>query len=128
MALKAERRQITAETLIEAAVASLKEEMAPGLDAGHAYSLAMIVRALEIARREIADDGETPAWSLLDRVYDDGEGSLERLAADIRTGAVDAKTVPDLHARLRELLLAELRIRNPRFLAGREAASDPIKG
>jgi hypothetical protein len=44
---------------------------------------------------------------------------LQRLAADIRSGKVSAKTHPDLPDKLRALVVADLKVRNPRFLKSR---------
>ena len=117
MALK----RISAETLIELAVATLRTELQPGLPAEQRYTAAMIANALEIARREILAEGETARWDLLDELYPDGDGDMKRLALDIRTGKISAATRPDLHERLRAILIEELRIRNPRFLKSRQA-------
>ena len=112
-------KPIAAETLIELAAATLRANIVPALPADKRYTAAMIASALEIARREILNSGETVEWGLLDSVYEDGEGSLQRLAADIRAGKVSDKTHPGLGARLRALVIAELEIRNPRFLESR---------
>lgn len=110
------RKQISAETLIELAARALREELAPSLPPDKRYVAAMAASALDIARREILTDGESAQWALLDKLYDDGEGSPRQLAADIRSGKLSDKTHPDLAASLRKLLVAELEIRNPRFL------------
>src|SRR5262245_41773486 len=112
-------KPIAAETLIELAAATLRADLVPALPADKRYTAAMIASALEIARREILNSGETAQWDLLDSVYQDGEGSLQRLAADIRAGKVSDKTHPGLPAKLRALVIAELEIRNPRFLESR---------
>ena len=114
-------KRISAETLIELAVATLRTELQPGLPAEQRYTAAMIANALEIARREILAEGETARWDLLDELYPDGDGDMKRLALDIRTGKVSAATRSDLHGRLRAILIEELRIRNPRFLKSRQA-------
>ena len=114
-------KRISAETLIELAIATLRTELAPHLPADKRYAAAMVVNALEIARREIKADGEMGVWQLLDTLYDDGEGSPKQLAGDIRSGAVSETTTPGLGAKLAAIVTAELEIRNPRFLAGRRA-------
>lgn len=109
-------KRISAETLIELAVDTLRGELQPSLPPEHRYTAAMIANALEIARREILTDGEAARWELLDEIYPDGEGDMQRLAVDIRSGKVNTAKVPSLHERLRAILVEELRIRNPRFL------------
>lgn len=109
-------KRISADTLLELALASLRDEIAPGLAADQRYTVAMIANAIAIARREISNDTEAPLWALLDEIYEPGEGSTRQLAADIRAGSVgDAK-----HPRLARMLLAhleaELAVANPRFL------------
>lgn len=116
MALK----RISAETLIELAVNTLRGELQPSLPPEQRYTAAMIANALEIARREILTDGETARWQLLDELYPSGDGDMKRLALDIRTGKVSTGKVPDLHQRLRAILVEELRVRNPRFLKSRQ--------
>lgn len=116
MALK----RISAETLIELAVATLRSELQPSLPPGQRYTAAMIANALEIARREILAEGETARWDLLDEIYPEGDGDMKRLALDIRTGKVNTTNKPDLHERLRAILVEELRVRNPRFLKSRQ--------
>lgn len=113
-------KRISAESLIELAVGTLRGELQPNLPPEQRYTAAMIANALEIARREILTDGETARWELLDELYPEGDGNMERLAADIRSGTVNAARTPDLHQRLRAILIEELRIRNPRFLKSRQ--------
>ena len=112
-------KRINAETLIELAIETLRNELAASLPAGKRYTAAMVANALEIARREILIDGEGVQWKLLDQIYDDGEGSPKELAADIRSGRIDDMSHPDLAERLTGLVVAELEVRNPRFLKAR---------
>jgi hypothetical protein len=112
-------KRIAAETLIELAIDTLRRELQPSVPADKRYTAAMVANALEIARREILADAESAQWDLLDAIYDDGEGTLQQLAADIRSGKVSAKTHPDLPDKLRALVVAELKVRNPRFLTSR---------
>lgn len=112
-------RRIAAETLIQLAVRTLADEIRPELDGRARYQLAMVVNALEIARRDIMTDGETPLWDLLDTVYPDGDGTAEQLARDIAAGEVHEGAPPDLVDQLKATLIAELRVRNPRFLQSR---------
>lgn len=112
-------RRINAESLIELVILALRTEIAPNLPREQRYAAAMVASALEIARREILTDGEAAAWKLLDTVYDDGEGSLGDLARDIRSGKISEKSHPGLEDGLREMLLAELAIRNPKAVPRR---------
>lgn len=112
-------KRIAAETLIELAISTLKNDLQPALAGDQRYKAAMIGNALEIARREIVADGETEHWKLLDSIYPEGEGTMQQLAADIRSGKVSTKTKPDLAERLRAVVIEELNIRNPRFLKAR---------
>lgn len=112
-------KRISAESLIDLAVATLRDEIAPHLPPDKRYTAAMAANALEIARREIVADGEGEQWKLLDQLYDDGEGSLKQLALDIRNGRISDRSHPDIAERLTRLLVAELQIRNPRFLKSR---------
>ncbi len=112
-------KRLSADTLIEIALETLRRDILADASAEKRYAGAMIASALEIAHREITSEVESPQWKLLDKLYDDGEGSLEQLARDIRAGKVDDKEHPDMAADLRLLVIAELRIANPRFLQSR---------
>ena len=116
-------KRISAESLIELAAETLRSEIAPTLPAEKRYLAAMIGNALEIARREIITDGETAAWTLLDTLYPDGDGTAARLAADIRHGKFSDRTHADLRKNLRAILVSELKIRNPKFLSTRGIAA-----
>lgn len=116
-------RRISAETLIELAVAALTTEVMPGLAPDRRYAAAMITNALHIARREIASEGEAAQWTLLDALYDDGNGTMQLLATDIRAGRITERTTPGLRSKLRAVVVSELKIRNPRFLEGRPRAA-----
>ena len=112
-------KRIAPEDLIALAGELLRDEVAASLPPEKRYAAAMIANALEIARRGIVSDGDSAAWTLLDRIYDEGEGTLDQLARDIRSGEVDTDAHPDLRDRLRDIVVAELRVTNPRFLASR---------
>ena len=112
-------KRIAAESLIDLAIATLRSEVQPALASEQRYTVAMIANALEIARREIVTDGEAEHWNLLDSIYPEAEGTMKQLAADIRSGKVSSKTQPDLGAKLRAVVIEELKIRNPRFLKAR---------
>lgn len=116
-------KRIDAAALIGLAVEMLRAELLDALPAEKRYAGAMIANALDVARREIADDArEAAAWAILDKAYEEGEGTLEALARDIRAGEVDDDAVNGLRGLLRSLLIAELRVVNPRFLASRGLA------
>ena len=105
--------------LLGLAAETLKAEIMTALPAEKRYAAAMIANALEVAAREIAGEAEAAQFALLDAVYEDGDGTLKRLAGDIRSGAVNDRSHPDLRARLKAQLIAELAVRNPRFLKSR---------
>lgn len=112
-------RRITPESLIELAISTLRAEIAPKLDGEARYQAAMVASALEIARRSIMTDGEQARFEVLDAIYDDGEGTLDQLAGDIRAGTISSKTHPELSAMLRRLVTEEVEVRNPKLLAAR---------
>lgn len=114
-------KKLDAAALLELVAEALRDEIAPELPAARRYTLAMMGNALDIARREISGEAEVAEFQLLDAVYDDGDGSLGRLAKDIRAGKVTAKTHPDLVRLLKAQLVAELEVRNPRHLRSRKA-------
>ena len=116
MALKPKR--ISAEALLGLALATLRDEISPALPSEKRYAAAMLANALEIARRDIGNEADTPLWPLLDAIYDEETaGSPKKLAADIRTGNVSEETMPDLGKKLLAVLETELAINNPRFLS-----------
>ncbi len=115
MALKIAVKRISADTLLDLCAASLRDEIMPGLAADQRYAAAMIVNALEIARREIVNDVEAPIWTLMDEVYESGEGSPRQLARDIRSGEISEATNPGMAKRLLKVLEAELAIVSPKF-------------
>lgn len=117
-------KRLSADTLIDIAIETLRRDVLADAGPDRRYAGAMITRALEIARREITSDGENAQWALLDTLYDDGEGSLGELARDIRAGTIDAKQHPDLDEKLRGLVIAELKVANPRFLRSRGVKID----
>jgi hypothetical protein len=108
--------QLGANALLDLVAESLKGEIAAALPADKRYLVAMLANAVDIARREMAGEAEAAQFALLDRVYDDGDGTMRRLAADIRSGKVGDAGFPDLRRRLRAQVVAELEVRNPRFL------------
>lgn len=116
--------RISAETLIELAVQTLKTDVRDHVGGDGRYPLAMAINALETARREILCEPEAATWALLDELYDDGEGSLKELAKDIRAGTISDETHPHLRARLEKHLVAELEVRNPRALRARAPTAE----
>lgn len=118
-------RRIHAPTLIELATNTLKNEIQPAksLDGSQRYALAMAISALRIARAEVISEPDAAQWALLDSIYDDGEGSMKQLARDIRDKTINDETHPNLRQRLEKLLIAELEVRNPAALKGRNADS-----
>lgn len=117
-------RRINAPSLIELAITTLRDDVQAGatLAPGQRYALAMAINALKTARAEIISEPDAPIWQLLDNIYDDGEGSVEQLARDIRANTVSDATHPDLRQRLETLLVAELEVRNPQVLKRRAEA------
>jgi hypothetical protein len=113
-------KRISSEALIELALATVRVELMPALPPDKRYAAAMIANALEIARREVTNDAESPLWPLLDELYEPGEGNAAKLAADIRSGEVSEVKNPGLGTKLKAVLEAELAIANPRFLAARK--------
>jgi hypothetical protein len=116
-----QHRRLGAEALLDLVAEAFKGEIAPALAADKRYLAAMIGNALDIARREMAVEEEALAFQLLDHFYDDGDGTMQDLAREIRSGTVSDKTHADLRARLKAHLANELKVRNPRFLSGRGA-------
>lgn len=115
-------KRIAAETLIELAIGTIRAELSSGGDGDRKYAAAMVVNALEIARREILSDGDSAQWTLLDTVYNDGEGSMRQLATDIRSASINETDNPGLGVKLLAIIDAELAVRNPRFLASSKTA------
>ena len=116
--------RISAETLIELAIQTLKTEVRDNVGSDGRYPLAMTINALETARHEIMCEPEAATWALLDELYDDGEGSLAELAKDIRTGTITDDTHPQLRGRLEKQLIAELEVRNPKALKARAHSAE----
>ena len=112
-------KKFTPETLLALATETLKAELLPALPADKRYAAAMVINALDIARRGITTTDEAPLFAILDTVYDDGDGNPTDLARDIRADTVTEATHPGLGLKLRALVIAELKVRNPRFLRSR---------
>lgn len=105
--------------LLDLVAETLKAEIAPALPPDKRYALAMAANAIEIAARDIRAADEAAETVLLDAFYEDGDGTLADLARDIRSGRISGRTHPELRKRLRANLVAELKVRNPRFLKSR---------
>jgi len=112
-------RRIDADALIDLATEVLRAEVLPSLGPEQRYAGAMIANALGIARRGLAEEVEAAEWALLDGIYEEGEGAMSQLARDIRAGTLPKGKGAGLADALRTVLVAELRMRNPRFLASR---------
>lgn len=115
--------KLGAEALLDLVADALKTEIGPALPADKRYLVAMLTNAIEIARRDIGGEAEAAEFALLDVVYDDGDGTLARLAGDIRKGLVGDAQHADLRKRLRAHVVAELKVRNPRHLKALAAKS-----
>jgi hypothetical protein len=107
------------EALLGLAIEMLKSEIQPALPADKRYAAAMLANALEIAMRAVAVEEDAPTLAVLDHFYEDGDGTAEQLARDIREGRITDATHGDLGRRLRALVVGELKVRNPRLLAAR---------
>ena len=107
------------DALLALAAETLRTDLLPALPADKRYIGAMIANAVDIACRGLDEGAESVRWELLDKLYDDGEGSLKQLARDIRDGTISTETNEDLGERLMRLLVAELSVANPRFLSSR---------
>ena len=82
----------------------------------------MTISALEIARHEWLNDPESTQLEMLDAIYEDGDGSLDKLSQDIRNGTINDQSQPELRQLLERLLVAELEVRNPQALKQRRLA------
>lgn len=114
-------RRINAASLIDLSIETLRTEIQgqKSLAPAQRYALAMVINALGTAKSEIISEPEAAQWQLLDHIYTDGEGSMQQLAADIRSKTVSDETHSDLRQRLETLLVAELEGRNPATLKRR---------
>jgi hypothetical protein len=116
-------RRIDPDALLDLAIEMLRADVLPTLSAEQRYAGAMIANALDIARRGLPGEGEAAEWALLDTIYEEGEGSMRQLALDIRAGTLPTGKAAGFAERLRALLIAELRVSNPKFLASRGIAA-----
>lgn len=116
-------QKLDADALLDLVAETLRNELTPALSSEHRYAAAMMGNALDIARRELAGEAEAAEFALLDAIYDDGDGTMQRLAKDIRARKVSARTHPSLPKLLRAQVIAELKVRNPRLLKSRNIKS-----
>lgn len=113
-------RKLGADALLDLVAEMLRQDIAPVLPAEKRYAAAMMGNAIDIAQREITGDTETADFALLDAVYEDGDGTMQQLARDIRAGEVGHVETTKLHRLLEAQLIAELSVRNPRLLKARK--------
>jgi Domain of unknown function (DUF6285) len=111
------------ESLIALAAAVLRDDVLADFAPEKRQRCLDVTKLLEIAGRQVADAGDESLWKLLDRVYDDGEGSAAQLGRDIRAGAVNDTETQGLRDALKRIVIAELKVRNPAFLASRNVKS-----
>ena len=111
--------RVTPDALLALAIEMLQADVLPALPPEQRYAGAMVANASAIARRGIPGDAEAAEWALMDKLYDDGEGSPRQLALDIRDGSLPKAKSTNLAAALRAQLIEELRVANPKFLASR---------
>lgn len=118
-----------AEALLEAALATLQEDLLPSLSGRQKFQAAMVARAISVAKQDIDSTAESRRSELqsLARLYggDVGEdvAALRRqLAADIRARRFKPGTAEEtrLIDHLVEATAAELRITNTKYLAQRQ--------
>ena len=103
-----------AEALVNIALDTYTQEIAPELPSAKRYASAMVANALGIAQRRLARPD--PGGALVESL--DAE-SLESLAGALRSGKVTTSSHPKLADKLLVYLEAELAITNPKFLERR---------
>ena len=107
--------------LLKVARSTLRERIAPALDAGGRYEAAMLANALAIAIRELEQGSGARAeeQDLLARFYGTSAATLpdlrRRLCHDLRTGAVMASRPDELRTLLHRVVHARLAISNPDY-------------
>ena len=118
-----------ADALLEAALATLQEDLLPNLSGRQKFLAAMVARAVSVARHEIAGaaDAEKAERQSLARLYvHEQTGNLadlrRQLAADIRARKFKPGTAEEtrLIDHLVETTAAELRSVNIKYLAQRQ--------
>lgn len=103
-----------AKDLLEIAVATYTEELAPALAKDKRYVGAMVASALGAARRRLGQPD--PAEALLQTL---GSSDMKTLAKSIRSGDVSDQSHNGLGEALLAYVEAELAITNPKFLEWR---------
>jgi len=109
----------TVRALLDTALETLQQEILTDLPADKRYAGAMTANALAIASRHLK--GENPAQDLLAYIGSEPGTDVDALAKAIRNGRVSDASHPELLPRLIDMLEAELRQTNPRFLANRKS-------
>lgn len=77
------------------------------------YHMAMVSRALAVARRDLESGIDAPERALNLAIYGEAMPSLDRLASDIRNRALDDRACPDLKPMLARYVAERLRRWNP---------------
>jgi hypothetical protein len=117
------------DALLDAALATLQEELLPQLSGRAKFQAAMVARAIQVARatRAGAAEAESQERASLARLYGESiEGDLaahrKKLAADIRARKFAAGTPAEtlLLDHLVEVTAHDLRIANIKYLAQRQ--------
>ena len=115
-------RRVDPDALLDLAIETLRADVLPALQPEQRYAGAMIANALEIARRGLPGEAEAAEWALLDDLYDDGEGSLNDSRATFAPEACRRAGRRRAGECARTLLMAELRVTDPKCLASRGIA------
>lgn len=121
--------------LLQAAEATLRDDVLPGLEGQARYAVLMAASAIAMARREIGA-GHAPSRAVLDafaelygqdNVHRAGGDAPERvlalmgdLAREIREGEYDDALLGPVTGVLQTLVVERLKGSNPRFLRARE--------
>ncbi|WP_374383450.1 DUF6285 domain-containing protein [Dongia sp.] len=117
------------DALLDAALATLQEDLLPTLNGRQKFQAAMIARAISVAKQDLesATDSRRDELQSFQRLYDgnvgDDLGALRRrLAADIRARKFRPGTPEEtrLIDHLVDTTAAELRITNTKYLAQRQ--------
>jgi hypothetical protein len=88
-------------------------EAALGAGPDNRYAMAMVARALAVAKRDLEGGIDAPERALNLAVYGEATRSLDRLARDIRNRAINAGTYPDLPVMLARYVEDRLKRWNP---------------
>ncbi|MDY0874363.1 DUF6285 domain-containing protein [Dongia rigui] len=118
-----------AEALLDAALATLQEDLLPTLSGRQKFQAAMIARAISVAKQDMANAANSRHSELqsLSRLYgrdvgDDLTALRRQLAADIRARRFKPGTAEEtrLIDHLVETTTTELRLTNTKYLAQRQ--------